>query len=110
MKILKFNEKFYNPVIEGIKVATTRNRHKDLSAGDNIKLIFTNIDSLDGKLSLFAIVESVEKINYCDITSMHAESEGHRDVDSFKNSLKEFYPSLRYDSELYYIKFKLKEI
>lgn len=105
MKVLKLSERFYGPVKRGLKTATTRKSDKGLASGDIVHLAFGD-SSASGK-SLLAAVESVDRLKFGEIALVHAESENHQSVASFKKSLREFYPDLDRSSDVYYIKFKL---
>ena len=110
MKSLKFNLDFYQPIIEEVKIATSRVNDKGLSVDDEFEFVFMyENDSLISELSgLKGVVRKVETVRFDDLTNYHATLEGYLHKNLLKRELKRFYPNLNGDSIVYIYRFKLK--
>lgn len=106
---LKFNEKFYNPIITGRKTQTTRTHIKNgLHAGETVNAVFLdhNQDYTDKKL-LIQINEIVEK-EFKDLKLYDAVREGYYSTSELKKVLTNIYPAISCETLIYCIRYEFK--
>ena len=93
MKELKFHRDFYNPIITGKKLSTTRIKPKDLEVGDTFKFVFVPDDT--GCKPLYGNICNVEVVRFCDLDRGHAMNEGYLHEDLLKHEIMNIYPDIR---------------
>ena len=106
MKVLvKFNQEYFQPVLDGSKTQTMRMAHKrlDVKADDEVIAIFP-----DGQELLLKITDVGYKA-FKSINDEDAEREGFSSAEELKNVLREIYKDFGVEdyNRFYYYRFKL---
>ena len=104
MKQLKFNKKYYMPILTGEKTQTIRKNKKRIRAGETIKAIFPGTP-MECRLKITKI--GYKQFKYLD--EGDAKREGYRTVEELKSDLLDIYPLLDSMTRIYWIRFKLME-
>ena len=98
---LKFHDDFYNPILEGVKVATSRSEPKPIDKGDVIEVFFKPSNR---KCKLKILKHYA--IRFKDIDEDNAKSEGYLHEDLLKHELKNIYPDLKPNHYIYIYQFQ----
>ena len=101
MKTLKFNKKYYMPILTGEKTQTIRKNKKRIRVGETIKAIFPGTP-MECKLKITKI--GYKQFKY--INDDDAKREGYDTVDELKEELLTIYPVLDNLTRIYWYQFK----
>lgn len=102
MRTLKFNKKYYLPILIGDKTQTLRRNNKRLREGEIVKAIFPGI-KMSCKIKITKT--GYKQFKYLNIED--AQHEGYSEISELKNELLKFYPSIGRFDRLYYYRFKV---
>ncbi|MGN0106051.1 ASCH domain-containing protein [Methanobrevibacter ruminantium] len=110
MKMLKFYGSFVEPIKEGIKTSTIRQKF-DGKVGDNVEAYETNHGPFGWTDELFGFlkIRSIKYIRFDEIDKEIARTEGYLHEDLLKEALYDCYDDLEESSLLYYIVFAFVE-
>lgn len=100
--ILKFDEKYYYPILTGEKIQTMRLKDYSLKVGD---IVTAKFNESDKTLKLRIIKTGYRKFN--SITSDDACAEGFETVEELKEELNKIYNGLESWNQLYYYRFEV---
>ena len=106
MKKLKFSEDFKIPIMERVKISTSRLSDKHLSVGDEFRFVFVPIGNNRG-CDLRGVITKVERVKFKNLSNVHADNEGYGHVELLKHELRHFYPDVRWDSIVYIYQFQV---
>ena len=106
MKEVKFHQDFFNPIIERLKISTTRLKPKNLKVGDEFKFVFVPVDNYKD-LNLRGIITKIEVVKFKDLNNVHADNEGYEHPDLLKHELRNIYPEVKWDSLCYVYQFQV---
>lgn len=101
MKTLKFNKKYYMPLLTGEKTQTIRKNKKRIRTGETIKAIFLGTP-MECKLKITRI--GYKQFKY--LTDDDARREGFNNLDELKEELINIYPRLDNLTRIYFYQFK----
>ena len=102
ISLLKFDKKYYQMIVDGVKIQTLRNKNKRLVEGEIIKAIFPGTD-----LEIMLKITSVGYKQFKYLDEEDAELEGYSNVDDLKKELLEFYPLLGSFDRIYMYRFEV---
>lgn len=110
MKMLKFYGCFVEPIKEGIKTSTIRQKF-DGEVGGNVEAYETNHGPFGwtGEFFGFLKIRSIKYIRFDEIDKEIARTEGYLHEDLLKEALYDCYDDLEESSLLYYIVFEFVE-
>lgn len=100
--LIKFNKKYYNPIINGNKTQTLRNHNKRLKEDEIAKAIFPGTE-LEVKIRITKT--GYKQFKY--LTEEDAEREGYMSLKELKTELHAIYPRLDPHDRLYYYQFEV---
>ena len=102
ISLIKFNKEYYQPIVDGIKTQTLRNKNKRLNPDEIVKAIFPGTD--------LEVMIRITKTGYKQFKYLDEEDakwEGYNSLDELKKDLQEIYPSLDAFDRLYYYRFEV---
>lgn len=105
---LGFNEKYINPIKEGIKTSTIR-RHFNAKIGYKIQAYNADnilFENLRCKPFGYLKITNIEYIRFDEINKEIARTEGYLHEDLLKKALYEIYDEIKPSTLLYYIQFE----
>ena len=102
MKTLKFDKKYYLPILNGDKTQTLRKNNKRLKEGEVVKAIFPGT-RMECKIRITKT--GYKQFKYID--KEDAKREGYHEISELKNSLLKYYPLMGRFDRLYYYRFKI---
>lgn len=102
MKTLKFDKKYYLPILNGDKTQTLRKNNKRLREGEIVKAYFPGT-GLNCKIR---ITETGYK-QFKHVDEEDAKREGYDNLDELKEELMRFYPRLDKFDRVYFYRFKI---
>lgn len=102
MKTLKFNKKYYLPIINGDKTQTLRDSNQRLQEGEIVRALFPGT-GLDCKIK---IIQAGYK-QFKGLTDEDAEREGFHNIGELEDELTRIYRRIDKFSRLYYYRFKV---
>lgn len=100
MKILKFDKKYYMPILAGEKTQTIRKNKKRIRAGETVKGIFPGTP-MECRLKITKI--GYKQFKY--LNDDDAKREGFNTLDELKEELLKIYPTLDPLYRVYYYRF-----
>lgn len=101
-ELLKFNKKYYQPILTGLKTQTLRKSNKKYKENQIIKAIFPGTDK---ECYLKIINTGYKQFKY--LTEEDAKKEGYQSLNELKTDLLKIYPRLDNLTRLYYYQFKI---
>lgn len=104
-ELLKFNKKYYQPILTGLKTQTLRKSNKKYKENQIIKAIFPGTDK---ECYLKIINTGYKQFKY--LTEEDAKKEGYETVNELKQDLLRIYPLLDSFSRVYFYRFKVLEL
>lgn len=102
MKTLKFNKKYYLPILNGDKTQTLRDKNKRLNEGEIVKAVFPGT-GLECKIRV--LKTGYKQFKYID--EEDAKREGFHTIGELENELERIYHNIDQFTRLYYIRFKV---
>ena len=101
---IKFLEKYYYPILDGVKTQTMRiaSKRLDVNEGDIVTAVFKGTDK--------TLTLKITKIGYKQMKSITLDDalhEGYHEVSELKNDLLKIYPNINRWDRLYYYQFEL---
>ena len=104
-ELIKFNKKYYNIIINGLKRQTIRKNNKKFKTDEIVKAIFPGTD----KECYIQITDTGYK-QFKYLNNDDAELEGYKTVEELKNDLLTIYPRLDKFDRIYYYRFKVVDL
>lgn len=101
ISLLKFDKKYYQMIVDGVKTQTLRNKNKRLVEGEIVKAIFPGTDL---EVMLRITKTGYKQFKYLD--DEDAELEGYNSIDELEEDLLSIY-SLDLFDRLYYYRFEV---
>lgn len=102
INLLKFNKEYYEPIINGEKTQTLRNKNKRLQVNEIVKAIFSGTDN---EIKIQITDNGYKQFKYLD--EEDAKREGYESVEELKNTLLDIYPLMMWSDRLWYYRFKV---
>ncbi len=102
MKTLKFNKKYYLPILNGDKTQTLRKDNKRLNEGETVKAVFPGT-GLTCKIRI--LKTGYKQFQYIDDEDV--KREGFHSMVELENELLRIYPKCDRFTRLYYYRFKV---
>lgn len=99
--VLRFNNDFYQPIMEEIKTSTIRAESKPLKIGDICYTYFPEIQTV-----MFLYITDHYAKKFQDLNKDDALTEGYLHEDLLKHELKNIYPEVDDDDYVYIYKFQ----
>lgn len=105
MKQIWFKQKFYNLILEGKKTQTIRlwKRKPNFKIGQEFECFF----GFNHK-KLYAFIKEITVKNFDQITEEEVKQDGYVSKEELLTNLKNYYPDFDKKTNLYFIKFELK--
>lgn len=104
-ELLKFNKKYYQDIISGVKTQTIRKHNKKFKDDEIVKAIFPGIED---ECYIQITSSGYKQFKYLD--DEDAKREGYTDVKELKTELLDIYPTLDNLTRIWYIRFKVVDI
>ena len=101
-ELLKFNKKYYQDIISGIKRQTIRKHNKKFKKDEIVKAIFPGTE----KECFIQITDTGYK-QFKYLNKEDANLEGYKTAQELKNELLNIYPTLDNLTRIYYSQFKV---
>lgn len=102
INLIKFNKKYYQNIIDGVKTQTIRKNNKRLQENEIVKAIFPGTE-LECKIQITDT--GYKQFKY--LNEEDAELEGYDNLNDLKNDLIKIYPTLDALTRIYYYRFKV---
>ena len=102
INLLKFNKKYYQPIITGAKTQTIRKNNKRLDVGETVKAIFPGTTK---ECYLQITKAGYKQFKY--LNNNDAKLEGYNSLDELITDLKKIYPLLDNLDRVWYYQFTL---
>ena len=102
MKTLKFDKKYYLPILIGDETQTLRKNNKRLQEGEIIKAYFPGT-GLSCKIRITKT--GYKQFKY--LNDVDAKREGYETLDELRGELMKFYPTIDKFDRLYWYRFKV---
>ncbi len=100
--LLKFNKKYYNNILSGVKTQTIRKNNKKFKKDEIVKAIFPGTcDECYIQITDYGY----KQFKYLDHED--ARLEGYSTLEELKSDLLDIYPLLDAMTRIYYIRFKV---
>ena len=100
--LLKFNKKYYQDIINGVKTQTLREHNKRFNPGEKVKAIFPGTTN---ECLLEITSTGYKQFKYID--EEDAKREGYPTKEELKHDLQKIYPRIDNFTRLYYYRFKI---
>lgn len=104
-ELFKFNKKYYNDIISGIKTQTIRKHNKKFKENQIVKAIFPGTEK-----ECYIQITNTGYKQFKYIDDEDAKREGYKSVKELKSELLDIYPTLDNLTRIYYIRFKVVDI
>lgn len=104
-ELIKFNKKYYNIIINGLKRQTIRKNNKKFKTDEIVKAIFPGTDK---ECYLQITHTGYKQFKY--LNEEDAQLEGYETVNELKQDLLRIYPLLDSFSRVYFYRFKVLEL
>ncbi len=102
-RFLRFNPRYYEAILDGTKRATTR--YNDPASVGSAWLVFEFDDEYK---RLPAVIDSVERKRFDELTDEDAQSEGAPTAESLREALRHHYPDITDESPVDLVRFTVQ--
>lgn len=104
-ELFKFNKKYYNDIISGIKTQTIRKHNKKFKENQIVKAIFPGTEK-----ECYIQITNTGYKQFKYIDDEDAKREGYKSANELKTELVNIYPLLDEMTRIYWIRFKVVDI